>query len=110
MSSNTVPPRNERPDSVYYTEYMYGNYRPNPYVERMFCFYCMQCKQQDISGLCSECGTKLFGMNTINAYTPKIPARDYYDYQSPKLYGTNGRFLPNMMPYGSYHGRYYNRN
>ncbi len=112
MSSNTVP----KGTALDKAHTMYGNYIPNNYVERMYCFYCLQCKKDPnnseekcYNGMCKECGIKMFGQDTINVYTPKIPAREYYDYNAPKLFGINGRFMPNIMPYGSYNGTFINK-
>ena len=88
----------------------------NNYVDRMFCYYCMKSMNSRnpselsfyTNNLCSECGKKMFGANTINVYTPTIPPREYYDYNEPKLYGINGRFLPFISPYGSDKGKFVN--
>jgi hypothetical protein len=63
-----------------------------------------------IQQMCNECGKKLFGAQTVNVHTSTIPKREYYDYENPKLFGINSRFLPFISPYGSYHGTFVNKN
>lgn len=71
-------------------------YVTNTYIDKMFCHYCNKCSRN--KDLCEHCGKTIFGQNSINAYTPKIPPRVDFSYVNS--------LLPNKYPYIYYYGSY----
>ena len=89
------------------------NYRTNSYIDKMFCIYCNKCTTPHCNsnlhgrqltydhGLCNRCGKTMFGKNTINAYTNKIPPIIDFSYINS--------ILPSKYPYIYYYGSYHNK-
>ena len=88
-------------------------YRTNSYIDKMYCSNC-KCKNYRTnftSGCgcgcgyngysCGQCGKTLFGKDTINVYTPKIPPKINYSYLN--------MIYPYDYPYVYYYGSYKNK-
>lgn len=75
-------------------------YKTNSYIDKMFCIECNNCVQPNCRA-CQNCGKTLFGKNTVNVYTDKIPPLINYYY-------TN-MIYPNKYPYIYYYGSYHNK-
>lgn len=76
-----------------------NQHKTNSYIDKMYCIYnnkCTKCKKKDC-----RCGKTLFGENTINVYTSKIPPRVDFSYIN-SLY-------PSNYPYVYYYGSYENK-
>ena len=77
------------------------NYKTNSYIDKMFCINCRNCHCRSHSCYdqgCQKCGKTLFGKNTVNVYTPKIPPKVDFSYVN-SLFPTN---YPYIYYYGSY--------
>lgn len=92
--------------------------RTNSYIDKMACTYLNKCSKNNRKCQCrkycnctpenncgcSSCGVTMFGPNTINAYTPKIPPKIGFDYTN-MLYPTD---YPYVYYYGSMDGKLFN--
>lgn len=79
-------------------------YKTNSYVDKMFCINCNKCHCRSKTCYdkgCQKCGKTLFGKNTVNVYTEKIPPKVNFSYVN-SLFPTN-------YPYVYYYGSYKNK-
>lgn len=77
------------------------NYKTNSYINKMYCIYCGKCANCSERNLCQRCGKTMFGKDTINTYTPKIPPKIDFTY-------TNSLY-PSDYPYVYHYGSHKNK-
>jgi len=78
-------------------------YQTNAYIDKMFCIYCNRCATYN-KNLCDRCGKKIYGGNTMNVQTSKIPPKVNYSYINA-LFPSK---FPYIYHYGSHQGGYIN--